>query len=217
MRSVRTVLLVTAGPLLLAVAGLMHPGGLSAATADRWVHLHILLLPIFPLLALAFVVLLRGRPRADVAGVATVIAWLGAAVYAAGYTGLDAVAGIGAGTVAGQPGDQGELRRLVLALYGVGDPLGRVGVYGLLVAVLAGTVVLVSRHGRRVLPGTVVLLGAGYSFVDSHIFAPRGVLTMLAMAAGFALWAWAAREPAGEPSSGGKDLRGTAAVYSNDD
>lgn len=212
MRSVRTGSIVTAGPILLALAGLMHPGGLSAATADRWVHLHIVLLPVFPLLALAFVVLLRGRPRADVAGVATVIAWLGAAVYAAGYTGLDAVAGIGAGTVAGQPGDQAELRRLVLALYDVGDPLGRVGVYGLLVAVVAATIVLFLRHGPRVLAGTVVLLGAGYSFIDSHVFAPRGVLTMLAMALGFALWTWAAR-----PSPDGKDSRGVAAVYSNND
>jgi hypothetical protein len=200
MRLVRTGLLVTVGPILLALAGLAHPGGLSAATADRWVHLHIVLLPVFPLLALGFVVLLRGRPRADIAGTATVIAWLGAAVYAVGYTGLDAVAGIGAGTVARQPGDPAELRRLVLALYDVGDLLGRTGVYALLVAVLAGTVALGVRHGPRVLAGSVVLLGAGYSFIDSHIFSPRGVQTMLAMAAGFALWAWAAtRRPRTEP------------------
>ena len=183
---------MTAGPLLLAVAGLAHPGGLSAATAHHWVHLHILLLPVFPLLALGFVVLLPGRPRLDVAGVATVVAWLGAAVYAAAYTGLDAVAGIAAGTVAGQSGDQAELRRLVLALYDVGDRLGRAGVYALLIAVLAGTVALGLRHGARVLAGTVVLLGAGFSFIDSHIFWPRGVLTMVAFAAGFALWTWAA-------------------------
>ncbi|MEV6632680.1 hypothetical protein AB0M54_18215 [Actinoplanes sp. NPDC051470] len=183
---------MTVGPLLLAAAGLAHPGGLSATTAHDWVHLHIVLLPLFPLLALGFVVLLRGRPRADVAGVATVVAWAGAAVYAVGYTGLDAVAGIGAGTVAGQPGDPSELRRLVLALYEVADEIGRAGVYALLVAVLAGTVALLTWHGPGVLAGTVVLLGAGYSFLDSHIFWPRGVLTMLAIAIGFALWAWAA-------------------------
>jgi hypothetical protein len=184
-------MLVTAGPILLAVGGLWHPGGLSPVTAHRWVLLHIVLLPIFPLLALGFVVLLRGRPRADLAGVATVVAWLGAGVYAVGYTGLDAVAGIAAGTVAGQHGDQAELRRLVLALYHVADQLGRTGVYALIVAVLAGTVALAVRHGIRVLAGTAVLLGAGYSFIDSHIFWPRGVFTMLAMAAGFALWTWA--------------------------
>src|SRR5690349_270947 len=194
MRGLRTGLLVTIGPLLLAAAGLMHPGGLSAATARDWVHLHIVLLPIFPLLALGFVVLLRGRPQLDVPGVATVVAWVGACVYAAGYTGLDAVAGIAAGTIAGQHGDQAELRRLVLALYDIGDPLGRIGVYALLIAVLAGTVALGVRHGWRVLAGTAVLLGAGYSFIDSHIFRPRGVLTMLAFAVGFALWAWAAAQ-----------------------
>jgi hypothetical protein len=188
----RTLLLVTAGPVLLALAGLVHPRGLSAATADLWVHLHILLLPVFPLLAVPFLVLLRGRPRVDLPGAATVVAWVGAGVYAAGYTGLDAVAGIAAGTVARQPGDPAELRRLVLALYDTGDRLGQAGVYAFLVAVLAAAVALGGRHGRRVLPGTVVLVGAGYSFVDSHIFAPRGVLTMLAVAAGFALWVWAA-------------------------
>jgi hypothetical protein len=161
-------------------------------TAHRWVHLHIALLPVCPLLALGFVVLLRGRPRADLAGVATVVAWFGTGVYAVGYTGLDAVAGIAAGTVAGQHSDPAELRRLVLALYDVGDLLGRTGVYAPLIAVLAGTVALGVRHGLRVLPGSIVLVGAGYSFIDSHIFWPRGVLSMLAMAAGFALWAWAA-------------------------
>ena len=180
MRRLQTGLLATAGPILLAGAGLVHPAGLSAATAHRWVHLHIALLPVFPLLALGFVVLLWGRPRADVPGVATVVAWVGAGVYAIGYTGLDAVAGIAAGTVAGQGGDPAELRRLVLALYDVADGLGRAGVYAFLLAVLAGTVALAARHGPRVIAGSVVLLGAGYSFIDSHIFWPRGVLTMVA-------------------------------------
>jgi hypothetical protein len=196
MRRVGKGLLATVGPILLAGAGLAHPAGLSATTADRWVHLHIVLLPIFPLLAVGFVVLLRGRPRAGLDGVATIVAWVGAGIYAVGYTGLDAVAGIAAGTVAGQDGDPAELRRLVLALYDVADRLGRVGVYGFLLAVLAGTLALAARHGTRVFAGSVLLLGAGYSFIDSHIFWPRGVLTMLAMAAGFALWTWAATRDA---------------------
>ncbi|GAA2520565.1 hypothetical protein Ahu01nite_076210 [Winogradskya humida] len=192
LRPAHVLLLVTLGPLLLALAGLIHPHGLSAATAHRWVQLHIVLLPAFPLLGLGFFVLLRERPRADLPGAATIVAWVCACVYAAGYTGLDAVAGIAAGTVAGQPGDPVQLRRLVLALYDTGDRLGHVAVYAFLVAVLAGTVALVSRHGLRVMPGTVVLLLAGYSFIDSHIFSPRGVQTMLAIGAGFALWTWAA-------------------------
>ncbi|GGK99949.1 hypothetical protein [Mangrovihabitans endophyticus] len=200
MRWMRTLPLVTLGPLLLALVGLVHPGGLAPETAHRWVTLHIVLLPVFPLLALGFPVLLRPPPAWSPAGpveAATVIAWVGAAVYAVAYTGLDAVAGIGAGTIADQPGDQAELRALVLSLYDVGDRIGQVGVYAFLVAVLAGAVALGARHGARVLPGTVILLGAGYSFIDSHIFWPRGVATMLAMAAGFALWAWAtAKRPA---------------------
>ena len=153
--------------------------------------LHIALLPVFPLLALGFVLLLPERPRAVLPAASRIAAWICAAVYAAGYTGLDTVAGIAAGTIAGQPGDPSELRRLVLALYDTGNRLGRVGVYAFLAAVLAATVALGHRHGIRVLPGTVVLLVAGWSFVDSHIFSPRGVLTMLAMAVGFALWTWA--------------------------
>jgi hypothetical protein len=186
----RTLVLVMLGPVLLALAGLVHPSGLSAATAHRWVWLHIVLLPVFPLLAVGFVVLLRERPSTSTARVARMVAWMCAAVYAAAYTGLDAVAGIGAGTVAGQPGEPAELRRLVLALYETGNRLGTVGVYAFLAATLAAAVSLAGRHGIRVLPGAVVLLAAGWSFVDSHIFSPRGVLTMLAMGAGFALWTW---------------------------
>jgi hypothetical protein len=196
-----TPLLAVLGPALLALGGLAHPGGLSAATAHRWVWLHVVLLPVFPLLALGFVVLLRERPPARTPAVARILAWVCAAVYAVGYTGLDAVAGIAAGTVAGQQGDPAELRRLVLALYATGDRLGRAGVYAFLVAVVATAVALAGRHGARVLPGAVVLLGAGWSFVDSHIFRPRGVLTMLAMAAGFALWAWATRPRRGSPAT----------------
>jgi hypothetical protein len=194
-----TLVLVMLGPVLLALAGLIHPSGLSAATAHRWVRLHIVLLPVFPLLALGFVVLLRERPRAGTARVARMVAWTCAAVYAAAYTGLDAVAGIAAGTVAGQPGDPTELRRLVLALYETGDGLGTVGVYAFLAATLAAAVSLAGRHGIRVLPGTVVLLAAGWSFIDSHIFSPRGVQTMLAMAAGFALLAWSTARRKGRP------------------
>lgn len=196
-----TLVLVMLGPVLLALAGLVHPSGLSAATASRWVWLHIVLLPVFPLLALGYVVLLRQRPRTGTARVARMVAWICAAVYAAAYTGLDAVAGIAAGTVAGQPGDPTELRRLVLALYKTGDGLGTVGVCAFLATTLAAALSLGSRHGIRVLPGTVVLLAAGWSFLDSHIFSPRGVQTMLAMAVGFALLTWATVRRKGDRSA----------------
>ncbi|MEU1411718.1 hypothetical protein [Streptomyces sp. NPDC005731] len=182
MRTVRTTALVTAPPLLLAVAGLMHPRHLTAATAGHWAGLHVVLLPVFPLLVLGLLVPLWGRPGRDADGALTVLAWAGCLGYAAYYTGLDAVAGISAGTVAGTSARGGVGR-----LFTTGDALGRAGVYALTVAALATCAVLLRRHGPRVLPGGVVVIAACWSFVDSHIFWPRGVVTMLGFAVGFGL------------------------------
>jgi len=44
---------------------------------------------------------LWGRPARDLDGALTVLAWIGCLGYAAYYSGLDAVAGTSAGTVAG--------------------------------------------------------------------------------------------------------------------
>ncbi|MFF4018706.1 hypothetical protein [Streptomyces sp. NPDC001843] len=182
MRTLRTTLLVTAPPLLLAVAGLVHPRHLTGATAGHWAGLHIVLLPAFPLLSLGLLVPLWGRPGRDADGVLTVLAWAGCLGYAAYYSGLDAVAGISAGTVAGLG-----VHGVVGHLFATGDELGRTGVYALAVATVATCVVLLRRKGVRVLPGAVVVLGACWSFLDSHIFWPRGVFTMLGFAVGFAL------------------------------
>lgn len=181
-RVLRTTALVTAAPLLLAVAGLVHPRHLTPATAGDWAGLHVALLPVFPFLVLGLVVPLWGRPRRDAEGALTVLAWAGSLGYAAYYSGLDAVAGISAGTVVDH-GIHGAAGRL----FATGDQLGRVGVYALAVACLATCAVLYRRHGARMLPGAVVLLAACWSFVDSHIFWPRGVLTMLGFALAFAL------------------------------
>ncbi|MFJ7340936.1 hypothetical protein ACIQU3_11660 [Streptomyces sp. NPDC101110] len=183
------IALATAAPLALAAAGLVHPHGLSTSTAADWVDLHILLLPLFPLLTIGLLVPLWQRPGPGIEGVATVAAWIGAFVYTAFYTGLDAVAGIAAGTAvehAAAGVGTGPLKR---PLYEVGESLGHVGAYALICTVVAAAAALWPRHGARVLPGTAVLLLAGWSFVDSHIFWPRGVWTMCAFALGFALLA----------------------------
>ncbi|MFD5337594.1 hypothetical protein [Streptomyces hawaiiensis] len=180
--ALRTMALVTVAPLLLAAAGVMHPRHLTAAAADHWAVLHIALLPVFPFLALGLVLPLWGRPRRDIEGALTVLAWAGSLCYAAYYAGLDAVAGISAGVVVGH-GVHGAAG----GLFATGDELGRAGVCGLAVAVLATCALLGRRHGIRVLPGGAVLLAACWSFWDSHIFWPRGVFTMLGFALGFAL------------------------------
>jgi hypothetical protein len=187
MRRLRTLVLVTVTPLALALVGLFHPTGLNRSTADMWATMHIWLLPVFPLLALGLLVPLWGRPARDATGFATVVAWLGAAAFAALYTGLDAVAGIAAGTVQlhARPGQ--DVAPAITALFRVADSMGHAGVEALAVAVIAASVVLVRRRGPGVLAGTVVLLVCTYEFYDSHIFYPRGVLTMVGFAVGFAL------------------------------
>ncbi|MFG2127097.1 hypothetical protein ACGFNV_04785 [Streptomyces sp. NPDC048751] len=191
LRILRRTAVVTAAPLLLAVAGLMHPSHLTAATAGHWAGLHIVLLPVFPFLVLGLLVPLWGRPRRDIEGALTVLSWTGCIGYAAYYSGLDAVAGISAGTVVDH-GVHGAAGRL----FATGDELGRTGVYGLAGASLATCAVLWRRHGVRVLPGAAVLSVACWSFVDSHIFWPKGVFTMLGFAVAFALLTVAASWPA---------------------
>ncbi|MFF3562658.1 hypothetical protein ACFYXS_21715 [Streptomyces sp. NPDC002574] len=188
--------LVTAVPLALAAVGLLaHPHTLTAATAHHWAELHVWLLPLFPLLPLGLVVPLRGHHRRDAAGLATSLAWVGAYGYAVLYTGLDAVAGIAGGTVRehAAPGQA----TLLEPLFTTADALGRAAVLAFAGAVLAtGAALLLRggvRDGLRAAPGTAVLLAACWSFRDSHIFWPRGVFTMLAFAAGFALLQWPRR------------------------
>jgi hypothetical protein len=174
---------------VLAAAGVAHPPGLSRSTAAHWTHLHVALLPIFPLLVVGLLVPLRHRPRPDLTGFATVMAWTGAFLYASFYTGLDAVAGIAAGTAVEHAPATANLGPIKHPLYAIGESLGEAGAYALIGAVMATAVALFPKHGARVVPGTVVLLGAGWSFTDSHIFWPRGVWTMLGFALGFALLA----------------------------
>jgi hypothetical protein len=185
------------------MAGLAHPHGLSRSTASDWTHLHIALLPVFPLLTVGLLIPLWHRPRLGLAGFATVVAWASAFAYAAFYTGLDAVAGIAAGTAVENVGATAGLGPVKRPLYDTGEALGQVGTYALIGAIIATAVALFPKHGVRILPGTVVLLAAGRSFVDSHIFWPRGVWTMVGFALGFALLTWGTADK-GPTGTGGK-------------
>ena len=179
-----TVVVVALPGLVLAGFGLIHPGHLDVDTARAWWTLHVWLVPVFPLISAAIWVLLRGE-RGLMAGGARTAAY----GFATFYTGLDVLAGIGAGLVtdelhSGSPA--------VPALFLVGDRLGHAGVFCLLAAAVLTGVVLVKRDGVRALPGTVVLAASCYPFLVAHIFAPLGVVAMLGNAAGCALLAAAA-------------------------
>lgn len=166
--------------VVLAVIGLTHPVRLDAASAQWWTTMHLVLVPLFPLLAVAVWVLLR-RDH-------TPLGWAGrvaAISYAIFYGALDLLSGVAAGTVVLASGGGGDE---VAALFGTGGSLGRIGTLSFLAAVVC---VLGSswRAGLRSVPfwiTALVLLGSGYLFTIRHIYAPVGVAAMLGLAAGFA-------------------------------
>jgi hypothetical protein len=185
MRWARVV--VVAGPaVVLAGFGLTHPQDLTATSASWWTTLHVLLLPLFALLAVSLWLLLRGIPG-PVAWAARIAAY----GYAAFYTALDVLAGIGAGELTQLNAERGlqETTVEVDRLFAVGNDLGELGVWCFGVACVATALAVVGRVGRRALPGAVVLVAATVVFVAGgvHIYWPWGVGTMLALAVGLGL------------------------------
>jgi hypothetical protein len=183
---IRTVGLAVPG-LVLAGVGLTHPSALTPATAHHWWTMHVVLLPLFPLLAVAFWVLLRGDR--------TPLAWLARIAgygYAVFYTALDVLAGIAAGLVTEHGGRTGED---VARLIGVGDQLGLVGSWCFLAAGALTTAALVPRGRLWVLPGGAIVLVCGWVFLENHIFVPYGVLAQVGIAVGTALLAMATARP----------------------
>lgn len=162
--------------LQLAVAGLFHPRALAQSTAPLWWQLHVVLLPLFPLLAVVLWLLLRGE-HGPVAWAARIAAY----GYAAFYTALDVLAGIGAGYLVDreQGGSQeaNDLRAL-------GNDLGMIGSWAFLLAAVLTAVELVRRDGRAALPGAVLLSAGAAWFLHGHIYWPVGGLAMLGVAAG---------------------------------
>jgi hypothetical protein len=187
-KSLRGFLVAVPG-LLLAGFGVVHPAQLDAATAPWWTTLHVILLPVFPLLAWAqWYLLASAPPWLRWPG------WVAAFGYAAFYGGLDAVAGIAGGTVVHA---QHGATPVVGAVFTAGDLLGHVGAACFLVASVLIAVAAVLRAGWWAVPGGVVLLLASVSFLDSHLFWPRGVVTMLGVAAGLS-WVYLAGERTAE-------------------
>lgn len=170
------VALVALPALVLAGIGTLHPMHLVAADAVRWRDIHVAALFVFPLLGVPPWLLLHRRSRS----LAAITAILGY-VFAAGYTALDVLAGIGAGNlkVDGRGGQS--------SLYHPGDALGRVGTAALLVAAVIAVAVTALDRPALTVPGSVLVLAAAVSFLTSHIFPPRGVITMVFFAVGWSL------------------------------
>ena len=176
----RTVLLLIAvalPPLVLAGVGVTHPMHLTAASAEYWRNLHIAILPVFPLLGFAPWLLVRGYDA--------FLTWLVgilAFVYAAFYTALDVLAGIGAGGL-----KLDDMGMATGTLYGLGDKLGFIGSVALIAAYGITALSLFRRLGAWTLPGSAAVIVGAFLFLQNHIYFPLGVLGQVLIALG---WAW---------------------------
>lgn len=176
-------LLVALPPLVIGAVGLAHPVFLTPDTAERWRLAHLLLLPAFPLLAASIFVLLRGE-RGPSAWGARVLSL----AYAVLYGALDAIAGIGAPQQVIRSAERGDAGPPLGDLYEIGDRLGHLGVYAFAASAgLTGLVLFRRTRSPLAVAGAAVAVAASYPFLRYHVFPPRGVLAMLAIAVGLGL------------------------------
>lgn len=170
--------------LVLAVVGLFHPHSLTAVSAARWTQLHIAGLFVFPLVGLALAMVVRGR--------ADPVAWLvrvTAFCFAAAYTALDVISGIGAGYVTWRLGEGVARPDEVRHLFAIGSRLGEVGSWALIVCAVVVVVDALRRVRLVALPGLLLVPGAVLVHLD-HIFAPTGVggMALIGVATGWLGW-----------------------------
>ena len=173
---------IAAAPaLVLAVAGLFHPHHLGWDTAPRWTMLHVAGLFVFPLVGLALAWLVRGRTD-PVAWAVRVTAY----VYAAAYSALDVISGIGAGYITWRLGEGVARPDEVRFLFVIGGRLGEVGSWALIACAVVLVLDAVRRLGLAGAPALVLVPGAVLVHVG-HIFAPTGVagMALLGVATGW--------------------------------
>ena len=170
-------------PLVIALLGLTHPAHLTFDDARRWRDLHVVLLPLFPLLGLGPWFVARAVDR-TYGSVAAVLGY----VYACFYTALDVLAGIGAGglKLAHDRGGFG-------VVFGLASDLGQVGSIALIAASALACGCALRVAGWTAAPGTALVLAGDFGFMQEHVYWPGGGLSMLAIAAGWGAIAWAMR------------------------
>ena len=162
-------------PLVLAGFGISHPVFLNVETALYWRNLHIVILAIFPLLAFAPWLVVRGRS----AWLSWTVGILGF-IYAVFYSALDILAGIGAGALvhAGMP--EG-----TMTVFDFGDGLGSIGSVAFVAACGVAAAYAFTWGGVRTLPGGVLVIIGSLLFLLRHIFFPVGVIGQLFLAVGW--------------------------------
>ena len=162
--------------IILAIIGVTHPQHLTMASALYWRNLHIVTLPIFPLLAVPPVIIANRVARRWAAWVSAVLGF----VFACFYTGLDVLAGIGAGGL-----ELDSMGMATTTLFGLGRDLGAIGAVALIVDVLFVGILAIRRIGWRAIAGSLLLL-VGSAFLEhDHIYFPIGVAGQVLLAGGF--------------------------------
>jgi hypothetical protein len=177
---------VTVPSLVLAVVGVTHPSDLTAQSAEYWRNLHIGILAVFPLLAFAPWLVVRGRD-AIVSWTVGILGFL----FAAFYTALDVLAGIGAGGL--EFDGHGDV---VGTVFRLGNNLGDIGSYAFIAACLVAGGFTVKWTGPRAIPGALLVLAGSVLFLERHIYFPVGVAGQLCLAAGWVALLVASRRKA---------------------
>src|SRR5215212_690620 len=127
--------------------------------------------------------LLHGRPG--------ITAWVGrvaAFLYIAFYAVTDHIAGIGNGVVMQRSGASSMSERPEIDwMFDIANDVGGPGTSALALAAIATAIVTVRAGGRRAVFGALLLVVSSVYFAIAgvHIYWPRGVFTMVAMAVGF--------------------------------
>jgi hypothetical protein len=168
-----TVVAVLVPPVLIGMVGTTHPPHLTQDASAYWRDLHIVLLPLFPLLAIG--PWLVARAVEPVYG------------FACFYSALDILAGIAAGAL------KNDREGGLATVFRYASDLGAVGSVAYIGATAAAAGCLLRIGGLRVLPGALVALGGAFGFMENHVYWPGGVLSMAAVAAGWALMLVAVR------------------------
>lgn len=163
--------------LILAAITPVHPTSNTAETAIWWRNLHIILLPIFPLVALAPWLVAREVDR-RLGRVAAIFGY----VYACFYTSLDVLAGIGAGALAVHGFTDARS-----PLYAAGRAFAIVGIVALTVATVIASAAAVRRAGWIALPGAALAVAGSVLFYYGHVYFGLGTVATLLLAAGYAV------------------------------
>lgn len=179
------VLGVTVPAILCALVGLTHPMSLMPTTAEYWQNMHIVLLPLFPLIGLAPWLVAR-RVERPLGWVAALLGY-GFAIF---YGALDVLAGIGGGAMV--LGGEGGATS---PLFTIARTLAHVGVYSLMLAgLVAGYSALRAARNSKglmllALIGTVPAVVGAYLVYQGHIYFPVGTIAMILIAIGYGVLA----------------------------